>query len=270
MQHYSHVLVVLKFIVGLILAIKAACVGHELSMPFTPSIMLAQHQSRLFSMLDVVLLQVLLDAFTIPTLIRLRSTCRLCDAVVSEHLKRRYNVLLLQFLNDTKTFRSLLTEVGGLISGPAGAALASNLFQPRILDVFVPIKHFASLLEHLLTIEKYTVLWTPHDNERPSRPGISQVIRLERNGARIYITESAKKSAAYPVVTFWTTSCMELFNGNGVVMPYPLLSEETRGLRSALTEVDDVDCDHLNSLTREYEGYGFDIRSSELDWFREP
>ncbi|KAI1786953.1 hypothetical protein LXA43DRAFT_896997 [Ganoderma leucocontextum] len=212
----------------------------------------------------------MLDSFTLPTLSRLRSTCHEADKLVAVYLDRRYNVLLLRFVQRAPAFRSLLTKIGGFVSGSAGAALATNLYVPHNLDVYVPLKGLTSLLQHLLQVEGYTIIPPPPDGIDYDRFGVSQVIRLVRNGVRIDVIESPSKSAAYPVLTFWATPCMELFGGDSIVMPYPRLTENRRGLYNTLTTVEAEDVTFIQSLADTYEHYGYDIRDHELDWFKEP
>ncbi|KAI9064620.1 hypothetical protein FKP32DRAFT_1569389 [Trametes sanguinea] len=208
------------------------------------------------------LLAALFDKLDIRLLIRVASTSRLAEGLVSTYFGRRLRRFLSLFLADPDAFLSEMDATGAVLSGSFTLpVLLRHDWMPGDLDIYAPVGTWARVVAYLVNSEDYTV-----DVPSISSPAygsyshIRAVARLSRpDGQRIDVVQSHSMSPLTPIAHFWMSAVMNYITPTHFCIAYrdmtcagrALLAPSRFGGPSA-TELTGAEAD----LMRKYERRG--------------
>ncbi|KAI0687308.1 hypothetical protein C8Q76DRAFT_803612 [Earliella scabrosa] len=141
-------------------------------------------------------------------------------------MQQRHERLFELFLQHPNAFRNLMWEKCAILGGSAALSLVNDTF-PTVtnIDVYVPLDHLDSLVEHLTTEEGYKVVaqqLTPHQPTNATSycgqpihdyaAGVAHMVTLSRDTTTVDIMGSGffstTDSPTVPLAYQWTTLLM--------------------------------------------------------------
>ena len=235
--------------------------------------MLTDTMANIPSILDLPtdVLNHILDALPLPTLLRLRSTCRLADNMISGHIEHRIQVVLANYIRDQEGFFRILTTTSSVVSGSAAYAVCApqGMFTPGDVDIYTPMHEHQQVVDYLVRVEGYEVVSVVRmfDEDAEYHGGLEKTTRLARDGFRVDVVESATSSSTLPIGFFWCTTVMTFITGSGICVLYPRLLEDSRGLfNPERTLPPHYGVERYADLISKYNRRGVDIRNDDRSW----
>lgn len=207
-----------------------------------------------------------------------RATCKAADRAGAAFLRNRYHRLLRAHFVDANGFRSVLRATGSVISGSAALHVLDSAraehWQPRDIDLYVPLDHAERVATYITEVEEYVHLethesWATYTHDSA---GFVEVSKYENgDGMRVDLIKSATHSSLYPIPFFWSTHVMNYLTADSFCMAYPSLTLQGRGLMNPVALVDSR-YPHKRTLAvmTKYHRRGYDFRLHSYAWDADP